>query len=106
MGSIYETFDDDLKYKYGGDRQKMWQVLKEEEATREEQKKEAIRKPVKDQLIKIQNINSELMNKIKQLEQAGNRIVKLVSEVYAMIGGPCILQDAVKEWEKAKEEAE
>ena len=48
----------------------------------------------------------ELSQKVRLLEQAGDRIVKLVNEVYAMIGGPCILQDAVKEWERAKEEAE
>ena len=48
----------------------------------------------------------ELRQRIKELVQAGDRIVKLVNEVYAMMGGPCILQDAVKEWEKAKEESE
>ena len=48
----------------------------------------------------------EVRQKVQQLEQAGNRTVKLVNEVYAMMGGPCLLQDAFKEWEKAKEEAE
>ena len=46
----------------------------------------------------------ELKQKVQQLEQVGDRIVKLVNEVYAMAGGPCMLQDAVKEWEKTKEE--
>ena len=48
----------------------------------------------------------ELLQKVQQLEQAGDRIVKLVNEVYGMMGGPCILQEAVKEWELAKEESE
>jgi biotin operon repressor len=49
---------------------------------------------------------NQLLQKVQQLEEAGDRIVKLVNEVYAMMGGPCMLQDAVKEWEKAKGEAE
>ena len=52
------------------------------------------------------NKNAELSQKVRLLEQAGDRIVKLVNEVYTMCGGPCILQDAVKEWESTKEEAE
>ena len=48
----------------------------------------------------------ELSGRTRQLEEAGDRIVKLVNEVYGMMGGPCILQDAVKEWDIAKEEAE
>ena len=47
----------------------------------------------------------ELLQKVQLLEQAGDRIVKLVNEVYTMMGGPCILQDVVKEWWKAKEES-
>lgn len=46
----------------------------------------------------------ELLQKVQQLEQAGDRIVKLVNQVYAMMGGPCMLHDAVKEWEKTREE--
>lgn len=49
---------------------------------------------------------NQLLQKVQQLEQAGDRIVKLVNEVYGMMGGPCLLQDAVKDWEKAKEESE
>lgn len=48
----------------------------------------------------------ELAQKVQQLEQAGDRIVKLVNEVFSMMGGPCMLQDAVNEWRKVKVGAE
>ncbi|MDD4804080.1 MAG: hypothetical protein PHN69_02815 [Candidatus Pacebacteria bacterium] len=57
-----------------------------------------------DRMCKLETENAELLQKVQQLEQVGDRIVKLVNEVYAMAGGPCMLQDAVKEWEKTKEE--
>lgn len=59
-----------------------------------------------DQICRLEVENAVLKAKVQQLEQAGDRIVKLVNEVYGMMGGPCILQEAVKEWEMAKEEAE
>ena len=59
-----------------------------------------------DKVARLARKELVLSQKVQHLEEAGDRIVKLVNEVYAMCGGPCILQDAVKEWERAKEEAE
>ena len=58
-----------------------------------------------DQICRLEIENAILKTKVQLLEEAGDRIVKLVNEVYAMCGGPCILQDALEKWEKAKEVA-
>lgn len=42
----------------------------------------------------------------EKLIEAGDRMADLVNEVFSAMGGPCMLQDAVKEWHKAKGEAE
>ena len=56
-----------------------------------------------DQICRLEIENAILKTKVQQLEQAGDRIVKLVNEVYGMMGGPCILQDALDKWDIAKE---
>ena len=57
-----------------------------------------------DQICRLEVENAILKVKVQQLEHAGDRIVKLVNEIYGMMGGPSILQEAVKEWEIAKGE--
>ena len=111
MGSFERDLEDDLKYKYNGDRQKQWQDLAkgvaEIEERRENQRKEAICKPFKDQITQIQNRNSELTSKTRQLEQAGDRMAKRLCLIINSERTPDNASiDAVKCWWKAKEESE
>lgn len=59
-----------------------------------------------DRMCKLETENAELLQKVQRMEEAGNCMAELVNEVFDIMAGPCQLQDAVKEWEKAKEESE
>lgn len=78
---MYEMFDDELKYKYGGNRQKMQESVEREIEAIEEKNREKIYKPIKDKLTDIENLNARILQKVEVLEKENVELAKQNNEL-------------------------
>lgn len=105
MGSIYENFDMELKYKYGGSRAKMGKALEEEERKREEERREKLLEPLERRCSELSVEVVSLMEQNRALEKAGDRMADRIQKwLDGELPGAYILL-ATYDWKKAKEES-